>query len=190
MTRQQGQIVSYLIEENRVLVAEVLKESGIAPAPGRPSSRRTFIRSHAAVIAAADISTTEVRTSRGLVTPDTRFVIGIATPRVSIAGTTANANSPWMAQMARNPTDGMVGFPIGRRYLLVDRDALFSERIKASLKSGGTKIVRTSLQAPKMNAYAECLVRSIKSVCLDRMIFVGGDSLDRAIRAFAIHYHA
>jgi hypothetical protein len=55
------------------------------------------------------------------------------------------------------------------------------------LKRGGTKTVRTSIQAANMNAFAGHFVRSIKSECLDRMIFVGGDSLDRAIREFTIH---
>jgi hypothetical protein len=49
---------------------------------------------------------------------------------------------------------------------------------------------RASMQAPNMNAFAERFVRSIKSECLERMIFVGGDSLGLAVREFAIHYHA
>jgi len=32
-------------------------------------------------------------------------------------------------------------------------------------------------------------VRSIKSECLNRMIFLGQDSLDRAIAEYAAHYH-
>jgi transposase InsO family protein len=95
-----------------------------------------------------------------------------------------------MAQMARNLTDYVDGFLKGKRYLIVDRDALFADRFKAILRSSGTKIVRTSIQAPNMNAFAERFVLSIKSECLDRMILVGGDSLDRAIREFLIHYHA
>jgi transposase InsO family protein len=173
----------------RSTIAKVLKEHGIAPAPGRPSSWRTFIRSHAAVIAAADFFTTEVWTARGLVTHYTLFVIDIATRRVHIAGTTVNPTSVWMAQAARNLTDCMDGFLKGKRYLIVDRDVLSSEQFKAILKGSGTKIVHTSIQAPNMNAFSERLVFSIKSECLDRMIFVGVDSLDRAIREFMIHYH-
>jgi transposase InsO family protein len=40
-----------------------------------------------------------------------------------------------------------------------------------------------------MNAYAERFVRSIKSECLDQMIFMGRDSLVRAIAEYAEHYH-
>jgi hypothetical protein len=136
--RIQGGLKSLDHQVARSTIAKVLKEHGIAPGPDRLSSWRTFIKSHAAVIAAADFFTTEVRTARGLVTQYT----------------------------------------------------LFSEQFKTTLRNSGTKTVRTSIQAPNMNGFAERFVRSIKSECLDRMIFAGGDSLDRAIREFAIHYHA
>jgi transposase InsO family protein len=41
-----------------------------------------------------------------------------------------------------------------------------------------------------LNAYAERFVRSIKEECLDRMIFVGHESLRRAIAEFLMHYHS
>ena len=40
-----------------------------------------------------------------------------------------------------------------------------------------------------MNAHAERFVRSIKSERLDQMIFLGQNSLDRAIAEYAAHYH-
>ena len=40
-----------------------------------------------------------------------------------------------------------------------------------------------------MNAYAERFVRSIKSECLDQLIFLGRESLVRAIAEYAEHYH-
>ncbi len=47
----------------------------------------------------------------------------------------------------------------------------------------------TAYQAPNMNAHAERFVRSIKSECLDQMIFLGQESLVRAISEYAAHYH-
>jgi hypothetical protein len=67
-----------------------------------------------------------------LVTHYPPFVIAIATRRVHIAGTTVNPSSSWMDQMARNLTDCVDGILRGKKYLIVDRDARFSERFKAS----------------------------------------------------------
>src|SRR6266487_5689957 len=41
----------------------------------------------------------------------------------------------------------------------------------------------------KANAYAERFVRSIKSECLNRMIFIGQGSLRRAVVEYMGHYH-
>ncbi len=40
-----------------------------------------------------------------------------------------------------------------------------------------------------MNAYAERFVGSIKSECLDQMIFLGRESLVRTIAEYSAHYH-
>jgi hypothetical protein len=52
-----------------------------------------------------------------------------------------------MAQIARNLTGYADGFLKGKRYLIVDRDALFAAPLQAILRSGGTQIART--RAPR-----------------------------------------
>ena len=94
-----------------------------------------------------------------------------------------------MEQVARNLTDCDEGFLTGKRFLILDRDAIFSPRVKSILGGWGIEVLLTAYQAPNMNAYAERFVRSIKSECLDQMIFLGQDSLDRAIAEYAAHYH-
>jgi transposase InsO family protein len=173
----------------RSTIAKVLKEHGIKPSPDRPMSWRTFVRSHAHMIAAADFFTTEVWTASGLVRYFTLFVIDVATRRVHIAGTTTNPTSEWMEQIARNLTDCDEGFLTGKRFLIIDRDVIFSPKFKSILDSSGVEVLLTSYQAPNMNAYAERFVRSIKSECLDQMIFLGRESLVRAIAEYAAHYH-
>jgi transposase InsO family protein len=149
----------------------------------------TFVRAHATAIAAGDFFTTEVWTAHGLVRYFTLFIIDIATRRVHIAGTTTNPTSAWMAQIARNLTDYDTGFLTDKRYLIIDRDAILSPRFKAILQDFGIEILVTAYQAPNMNAHAERFVRSIKSECLDRMIFLGRESLDLAIAEYTAHYH-
>ncbi len=174
----------------RSTVAKIMKEHGIEPAPERPMSWRTFVRSHAHLIAAADFFTTEVWTARGLVTHYTLFVIDIATRRVHVAGTTAHPTSEWMEQIARNLTDFQDGFLMAKRFLIIDRDALFSAKFKEILESSGIEILLTAYRAPNMNAFAERFVRSIKSECLGQMVFVGQASLDRATRLSAGRCHS
>ncbi len=173
----------------RSTIAKTLKEHGIQPAPDRPMSWATFVRSHAHLIAAADFFTTEVWTARGLVTHYTLVVIDIATRRVQIAGTTTNPISAWMEQVARNLTDCEDGFLAGKRFLIIDRDSIFSPAFKSIVGSSGAEVLLTAYQAPNMNAYAERFVRSIKAECLEQMIFLGQKSLDRAIHEFVEHYH-
>jgi transposase InsO family protein len=173
----------------RSTIAKVLKEHGIHPSPDRPISWRTFVRSHAHLIAAADFFTTEVWTVRGLIRYFTLFVIDIATRRVYIAGTTTNPTSEWMEQIARNLTDCEEDFLNRKRFLIVDREAKFSPGFQSILGSSGVEILLTSYQAPNMNASAERFVRSIKSECLDQMIFLGRESLVKAVAEYTSHYH-
>jgi transposase InsO family protein len=186
--RIQGQLKHLNHRVARSTIAKVLKEHGIKSSPDRPMSWRTFVRSHAQLIAAADFFTTEVWTARGLVRYFTLFVIDIATRRVHIAGTTATPTSSWMEQIARNLTDCEDGFLTGQRFLIIDRDAIFSPQFKSVLGSSDIEILLTAYQAPNMNAYAERFVKSIKSECLDQMIFLGRGSLVRAITEYAAHY--
>jgi transposase InsO family protein len=78
---------------------------------------------------------------------------------------------------------------VGKRFLIVDRDAKFSPTFKSILEGSGVEVLLTSYQAPNMNAHAERFVKSIKAECLDQMIFHGRESLVRAIPEYAAHYH-
>ena len=173
----------------RSTIAKVLKEHGLKPSPDRPMSWTTSIRAHAHLIAAADFFTTEVWTARGLVRHFTLFFVDLAPRRVHIAGTSTNPTSEWMEQIARNVTDCETGVLRHKRFLIIDRDAVFSPRFKAILGSSGVEILMTAYQAPNMNAHAERFVRSIRSKGLDQMIFAGRASLEKAIAEYAAHYH-
>jgi len=170
-------------------IAKTLKEHGIPPAPGRPTSWRTFLRSHADVIAATDFFSVEVWTARGLRTYHVLFLIKHATRAIHIAGITTNPNSAFMAQVAKNLTMLGDGFLNGMDYLILDRDTKFTAEFKTILEDVGVQIVPISYQAPNMNAFSERWVRSIKDECLGRMILFGERHLRLAINEYIAHYH-
>ena len=153
-------------------------------------SWRTFLKTHADVIAGADFFTAEVWTRRGLVTHYILFVVQHATRAVHIAGITTSPDAAFMAQVARNLTALGDGFLNDMRYLVLDRDTKFTRRFKRILEDEGIEIVNTAIQAPNMNAFAERWVLSVKSECLSRMILFGVQSLRRALMDYCDHYKA
>lgn len=173
----------------RTTISRILKAEGIKPAPDRPSSWKTFIKAHWGEIAATDFFTTEVWTTKGLVTYYTLFVIDLKSRQVHIAGSTPNPDGSFMAQVARNLTDTVDGFLLPHRILLCDRDKEFTEQFGKILNDSGVDIALTPRRAPNGNAYAERFVRSIKEECLRRMIMFGERSLHRTIREYVEHYH-
>src|SRR5260370_34480944 len=94
-----------------------------------------------------------------------------------------------MTQVARNVTDIGDGFLRGKRNLLLDRDAKYSEAFRAIITRAGLQVVRLPPRSPNLNAFAERFVRSIKEECLNRMIFVSEASLRHAITQYLSHYH-
>jgi len=171
-------------------VGNLLKAHGIEPAPKRHTTWATFLKSHWDVLAAIDFTTIEVWTRSGLVTFYLLFVMELKTRRVHFAGCTPNPDEAWMTQGARNLTDAIDGFLLGKRYVLMDRDGKFSPRFRGILKDAGAKPLRLPPRSPNLNAYIERFMRSLKSESLDRMIFFGEKSLRRTVTAYLEHYHA
>ena len=74
--------------------------------------------------------------------------------------------------------------------MILDRDTKYSAEFRNALDREGIHLIRLPPRSPNLNAFAERFVRSIKSECLNRMIFFGQDSLQHAISQFMAHYHA
>ena len=175
----------------RSTIADILRRRGIEPAPER--SRKTtwkeFLTQHWELIVAADFFTVEVWTAKGLKRFLVLFFIHLSTRKVEIAGIGSKANGLWMNQIGRRVTDAVDGILNGKRYLIHDRDPLFTAEFQRILASVGVTAVKLPPQSPNLNAYAERFVRSIKESCLNRLILFGENSLREAAREFVAHYH-
>jgi transposase InsO family protein len=138
---------------------------------------------------ATDFTSAEVWTKGGLVTYYLLVVMEIATRRVHFAGCTPNPHEPWMKQIVRNLTDTVDGFMISMRYVLIDRDGKFCPTFHAMLKDAGVNPVLLPPRSPNLNAHLERFHRSLKDEALNRMIFFGENSLQKATAEFLNHYH-
>jgi len=67
------------------------------------------------------------------------FFIDIASRSVHVAGITPHPDNAWMTQMARNVIDIGDGFLRGKRYLILDRDAKYSDAFCGVLAREGTR---------------------------------------------------
>jgi transposase InsO family protein len=171
--RIQGALANLGHDLARSTIASILKRHGIEPAPER--SRRTtwkeFLNRHWDQIVATDFFTVEVWTCEGLTRFVVLFFIDLSTRKVEIGGISRSVNGLWMNQIARNLTDAIGGFFRGKRFLIHDRDPLYTKDFLAIIAGFGIESVKLPPRSPNLNAYAERFVRTIKEACLEQMIF-------------------
>ena len=96
-----------------------------------------------------------------------------------LGGVTANPTGEWTVQQARN-----LALTLGERFedikfLIRDRGSNFTASFDAVFQATGTRILRTAVQAPRMNATCERLVGTLRRELLDRMLIIGERHLQR-----------
>src|ERR1700730_1261308 len=98
---------------------------------------------------------------------------------------TAHPTASWTLQQFRE------AFPSDHnyRFLIHDRDSIFSTEVDDELKSFGLKVVRTPVQAPKANAFCERLIGTVWRECLDYVIPLSEKHLRKTLREWVTHYN-
>jgi putative transposase len=90
------------------------------------------------------------------------------TRRVHLGGISQHPTGTWVAQQARNLALEATVTPI--RFLIRDRDSKFTSAFDTVFASEGIRIIQTPIRTPLANAYAERLVRTIRTECLDWLL--------------------
>jgi Integrase core domain len=75
------------------------------------------------------------------------------------------------------------------RFLLHDRDGKFAVGFDTVFASEGIEVIKTPVQAPNANAYAERVIRSIREECLDRLLILNQAHLRFVLRQYLAYYH-
>ena len=171
-------------------VKNILLESGYDPEPDliRKTTWKEFIKSHWNVLAACDFFSIELLVKGKLIRCMVLFAIDPPTRKVEVLGVRPQPNGPWMEQIARNLTR-QDRFLAGKKYLIHDRDPLYTDKFDSILKAAGVDPVKLPPRSPNLNAYAERFVRSIKEECLDRLILLSEDQLRYVLSEYLKYYH-
>jgi len=104
------------------------------------------------------------------------FVLQVGSRYVHILGVTANPDGPWTTQQVRN--------------LIMDkgdRPAQFTDTFDTVLADAGVTVCKIPPRNPRANAYAQRLVRTVRSEVTDRMLIVGEQHSRRTLE-YARHY--
>jgi putative transposase len=164
----------------------VLLEAGLQPAPQRTySSWRAFLRAQAASMLACDFLTVETVFLQRIYV---LFFISLAARRIEYVACSSNPDGRWVTQQARNLAMEFADEqPF--RFLIHDRDAKFSHAFDEVFRAEGIKIIRTPVQAPNANAFAERWIETVRAECLDWLLILGPRHLDRILRIYVQHYN-
>jgi transposase InsO family protein len=168
-------------------VKKVLREHQLGPAGTRCGpSWREFLRAQASSMMAVDFSVETVWLQRLYVL----FFIEVASRRVHLAGCTAHPDGEWVTQQARQVAWKFAERERSVRFLTRDHDRKFTGSFDAVFEGQGARIIRTPVQVPEANRIAERFVRTVRTECLDWMLIVNAQHLERTLAVFIDHYNS
>jgi transposase InsO family protein len=143
---------------------------------------RTFVRNHAQTIVACDFCVVVTVTFRLLYV----FVLMVhATRRILHINVTAHPTASWTLQQLRE------ALPADHRYrfLLHDRDSIFSAQLDRSIQHLGVRVLKTLPQSPQANALCERLLGTLRRACLDYLIPRSENHLRGILAQWVPHYN-
>jgi transposase InsO family protein len=143
---------------------------------------RTFVRNHAQAIVACDFCVVVTATFRLLYV----FVLmEHATRRILHVNVTAHPTASWTLQQLREALPADHGY----RFLLHDRDSIFSQHLDESIRNLRLRVLKTPPQCPQANALCERLLGMLRRECLDYLIPLSTNHLGCVLTQWVRHYN-
>jgi len=141
-----------------------------------------FLRNHREEIAAMDLFTVPTASLRLLYG---FFIIEHGRRRILHFNATFYPSAAWVIQQLRD------AFPYDSapKYLIFDRDSIFSAAVVEFIKVMGTKPIRTSLFSPWQNGTAERWIGSCRRELFEHVIIISERHLVRLVRSYISYYH-
>ena len=186
--RIHGELVALGIAVAPSTVWQILKDAGIDPAPRRDGPDWTgFLRSQARGILALDFFTADLLNGMKVYV---LAVIEHGTRRVRVLGATRYPVQSWVVQQARNLLMDLEDADTRVKFVLHDRDASFTAAFDAVFQAAGVRIVRSAVQAPRMNSITERWIGSCRRELLDRTLIWNQRHLMMVLREYEDFYNS
>ncbi|MGW3353765.1 integrase core domain-containing protein [Nonomuraea rubra] len=94
-----------------------------------------------------------------------------------------------MVQQARNLVMALGDRIAGLRFLIHDRDPLFTSAFREVFTAEGLRDITTLPRTPRMNAICERVIGTLRRELLDRILILGEPHLAFVLRDYLIHYN-
>jgi transposase InsO family protein len=147
-------------------IAQYIDRTSKPPSP----TWRTFLKNHAAQIAAIDFFTVPAVT---FTIPYCFVILRHSDRKILHVNVTAHPIAEWTAHQV------VQAFPYDSapRFLLRDNDSIYSDEFHSRVTHMGIEQVATAYRAPWQNGYVERVIGSIRRECLDPMIIFSENHL-------------
>ena len=156
--------------------------SGPKP-PGMTSQRwMTFVRNHANAMIACDFFIVVTATFRLVYV---FVVMEVGSRRILHFNTTYHPTAEWTLQQFRECVTGDEPY----KFLIHDRDSIYSKDFDSALRALGLKVIRTPYRSPQANAFCERLIGTVRRECLDFMIPLNDSHIRTILKPWVIHYN-
>lgn len=175
-----------LLVSPRTVSKYMPRESGRGP--GRVVSDQrwmTFIRNHAKETIACDFMTVVETTLLGFRTFYVFVLMEVGSRKILHTNVTTNPTAEWTTQQLRQAI--LAEHPY--RFLVHDRDAIFSARLDKVVSHMGIEVLTTPPRAPQANAFCERLIGTLRRECFNFFIVRSEVHLRRILKEYVAYYN-
>ena len=175
--RIHGELLKLGIELSQATVAKYMPRRGKLPS----QTWRAFLSNHVKQLVSTDFFVVPTVSFRVLYV---FVVLAHHRRRLLHFNVTANPTSEWTAGQITEafPWDS------APRYLLRDRDSVYGDSFRATVKDLDIREVLTAPRSPWQRAYVERLIGSVRRECLDHLIVLNESSLRRILNSYFQYY--
>jgi transposase InsO family protein len=117
-------------------------------------------------------------------------VIEHGSRRVRVLGATEHPVQSRVVQQARNLLMDLRDARARAKFVLHDRDASFTQAFDAVFQAAGIRVIRSAIQAPRMNSIMERWIGSCRRELLDRTLIWNQRHLMMVLREYEDFYNS
>ena len=142
----------------------------------------TFVANHAKAIVACDFLTVVTATFKSLYV---FVIIEHGTRKLLHIHVTDHPTAAWTQQQLREA----IASDHGYRFLIHDRDCIFSSQLDQSIANMGLRVLKTPYRSPKANSLCERVIGTLRRECLDFLIPLTENHLRVVLKNRMMHYN-